>query len=140
MSVETGDATDTDGWTVTTPVDAGSCPLSSDEFIEEVEVQLEQAGLTNVVRVDLSAPSRGVVSLDYLEVIDKGTLGARLGARALQLLLELSDRSGVALVVIPHSFDGPMSDDDLAAWYGRHGFMFAPTMDTPRQMRRDPGS
>lgn len=114
--------------------------MSPDEFIEEAEAQLRNAGLYDRVRVDLSAPPfQGVISINYLEVTDPANRGKRLATAALQLLLHLSDNSGFALDVIPRSFDGPLDDDALAAWYRRHGFRPITTPpDTGREMRREP--
>jgi hypothetical protein len=112
--------------------------LSLDAFIEEAGTRLQREGLSEKVRVDLSAPRSGTVSLDYLEVIDPISRRQGLGTRALLLLLQISDESGIALIVIPRSLNGSMDDDALAAWYGHHGFKLAPTLETPRLMRRDP--
>jgi hypothetical protein len=65
---------------------------------------------------------------------------ARVASRVLQLLVQLSDESGVPLQVIPRrvGHDGGPEDDALEAWYRRNGFVHAPTPDTPRLMRRAP--
>jgi hypothetical protein len=112
--------------------------LSADGFIEEWETRFGGTDLITRVDVRLSPAGVGVVALDYVEVIATDAKGTGLASRVLRLLLELSDESGIALEVIPHSFGGPLDDAELAAWYGRHGFLSAPTTDTPRLMRRNP--
>lgn len=55
--------------------------------------------------------------------------------------MQLADESGIALEVIPHSFDAPMSDEQLAAWYGRHGFyLVVGSPESRNLMRREPRS
>jgi hypothetical protein len=112
--------------------------MSSDEFIEVFEDGRLAASLAEpIVIVDLSA-GRRAVSLDLIRVTPNKR-GMGTATRVLRLITQLSDESGVPIEVIPRSLeDGAMDDQDLAVWYQRHGFQFAPTADTPRLMRRAP--
>jgi GNAT superfamily N-acetyltransferase len=115
--------------------------VSPDEFIEEFHERRAAAGLgdNEGVFVDLSSPSRSLVSFDGIEIAPE-LQGQKLGRRILTLLTEMSDHAGVALELIPHQMEesGGITDDELAAWYRRCGFVDAPTTDTPRRMKREP--
>jgi hypothetical protein len=114
--------------------------MSPDEFIEVFGERLQAAGLSeSMVTVDLSA-GRSSVSFDLIRV-KPSARGNGMAGHVLRLLTRLSDESRVPITVIPRSLeDGALSDQALAAWYLRHGFVHAPTQDTPRLMRREPGS
>jgi hypothetical protein len=108
--------------------------MSPDAFIEEFSERLARTSVCNLVLVELSAPNRSTVSVDLIEVTPTERR-KHIGSR---VLTQLSDEGGVLLEVIPHSFEGHMGDDELAAWYERRGFVFTPTHDSPRLMRRAP--
>ncbi len=72
-----------------------------------------------------------MIAIDLLKVLNPSDLHKGIAGGVLRLLMKLADDSGYALEVIPHSFDGSMSDQQLAAWYGRKGFRVA-------LMRREP--
>jgi hypothetical protein len=112
--------------------------MSPDEFIEVFGYRLLAAGIAEpTVTVDLS-PGRGAVSLDRIHVVPNKR-GSGTATKILRHITQLSDESRVPIEVIPRSLEeGGMSDEALAAWYQRHGFMFAPTEDTPGLMRREP--
>jgi GNAT superfamily N-acetyltransferase len=104
---------------------------SLDEFIDEFERRMEDAQLSGKVRVELSATNtEHLVSLDLIET-DPEHRGQGLGTRALNLIGELADKCGFAVQVIPKNLNGPMDDENLAAWYTRHSFRVS-------TMRRDP--
>jgi GNAT superfamily N-acetyltransferase len=112
--------------------------MSPDEFIEEFHARLERGGLREPeVHVDLSTPGGPDVAFDLIKLAPS-VRGRRVASRVLQLLVQLSDESGVPLQVIPRrvGHDGGPEDDALEAWYRRNGFVHAPTPDTPRLMRR----
>jgi GNAT superfamily N-acetyltransferase len=115
--------------------------VSPDEFIEEFHERRAAAALgdNDGVFVELSSPGRSLVSFDHIDVAP-GLRGQKLGRRILTLLTEMSDLAGLALELIPHQMEGRggMTDDELAAWYRRCGFVDAPTADTPKRMRREP--
>jgi GNAT superfamily N-acetyltransferase len=113
--------------------------MSPDEFIEEFQARLERAGLCDPdVRVELS-PVGPDMSFDYVRV-DPGLRGRGLARRVLELLLRLSDETGMPLQVIPTCIgvDGGLSNEQLEVWYLKHGFVPAGTPQTPRLMRRAP--
>jgi hypothetical protein len=114
--------------------------MSGDEFIEEFEERIRRGRLDAKVRVELSAPRPDVVSLDLLEVRDPADRGNRLATTALRLLLQVADETGMVLEVTPLNLGGHLSDEVLASWYERHGFVAAPSVDHPRLMRRAPHS
>jgi hypothetical protein len=114
--------------------------VSPDEFIENFEERLVAAGLSkSVVTVDLSA-GRSSVSFDLIRV-EATERGKGLAGRVVLLLTQVSDEGAMPITVIPRSLeDGGLGDAALDAWYLRHGFVRAPTQDTPRLMRREPRS
>ncbi len=104
---------------------------SLDEFIDEFERRMKGAQLSGKVHVEFSpTDTERLVSLDLIE-IDHERQGQGLGTRALNLIGELADKCGFAVQVIPKNLNGPMHDENLAAWYARHGFRVS-------TMRRDP--
>jgi hypothetical protein len=113
--------------------------LSPDGFIEKAQDDLLAAGLgTDLIRVEISSVIGGLAAIDFLEIVDQANLRKGVAGRVLQLLMQLADDSGFALEVIPHSFDVPMTDLQLRAWYERNGFRAAESSEAPNLMRRDP--
>jgi hypothetical protein len=113
--------------------------LTSDEFIEKAQDDLLAAELgPDLIRVELSSSVGGLAAIDFLEIVDQANLRKGIAGRALRLLMQLADDSGFTLEVIPHSFDGPMNDLALRAWYERNGFRAAGSPDVPNVMRREP--
>lgn len=108
--------------------------MSADEFIEEFQHRFNQLAICNFVQVNPSSGNGSTISLDYIRV-EQTKRKNGLATRVLTLLLELSDETGVAIEVVPHSFEPEvMSDDELAAWYARYGFVSAPTEEQPKRM------
>jgi GNAT superfamily N-acetyltransferase len=104
---------------------------SVDEFIDEFEQRMKDAKLSGKVHVEFSrTDTERLVSLDLIE-IDPEHRGKGLATRALNLIGELADECSFAVQVIPKNLYGPMHDENLAAWYSRHGFRVS-------TMRRDP--
>ena len=110
--------------------------MSGDEFMEEFEEQIRHGRLNIKVRVELSAPRPGVVSLDLLEVRNQADRGNGLATSTLRLLLKLADETRMVLEVTPSNLGRYLGNEALALWYVRHGFVAAPSMDHPRLMRR----
>ena len=112
--------------------------LSPDGFKEQVEDNLrdhDEFG-PNVIQVDLSPSFERIVEINLLKISDPANRGKKIGSRVLRLLMQLADESDIVLEVIPHSFDGPMSDAQLAAWYGRHGFKLVVGSPESRNLMR----
>ncbi|MGO9037214.1 MAG: GNAT family N-acetyltransferase [Steroidobacteraceae bacterium] len=104
---------------------------SHDEFIDEFQGRMLDAKLVGKVRVEFSPTDvERLISLDLIET-DPEHRGQGLGDDALRLICELADNCGFAVQVIPKNINGPMRDEDLAAWYAKHGFRVS-------MMRRDP--
>jgi GNAT superfamily N-acetyltransferase len=116
--------------------------VTPEEFIEDFHEKRRLAGLGDEhgVKVVLSAPGISqVISCDKIAV-DPTLLGSGLGRRTLDLLVEMSDATGLALELIPHKLPGRpgMSDEELVGWYQRHGFIPSPCPDAARRMVRAP--
>jgi hypothetical protein len=92
-----------------------------------------------MVKVDVEQSSESAVSLDYVRV-EPAARGRGDATRTLNLLMQMCDTAKMTIFVIPANIDDgdSLSDEDLAAWYSRHGFVDAPTDDLPRRMRRSP--
>jgi GNAT superfamily N-acetyltransferase len=103
---------------------------SHDEFIDEVERRMQDAQLFGRVHVTFSGTEPRLISLDRIEV-DAEHRRHGLADDTLRLLARLADECGFTVEVIPKSIEGPMRDEELVAWYARHGFRVS-------TMRRDP--
>jgi GNAT superfamily N-acetyltransferase len=103
---------------------------SQDEFIDEFERRLEAAQLLGKVHVAFSGTEPRLISLDYIEVYAEHRRQG-VGDDTLKLICELADECGFSVLVIPKNMNGPMRDEELAAWYAKHGFRVS-------TMRRDP--
>lgn len=103
---------------------------SHDEFIDECQRRMQVAQLWGKVRVTFSGSESRLISLDLIEVNPEHRRNG-LAGDALRLIGELADECGFAVLVIPKNLDGPMRDEELVAWYARHGFRVS-------AMRRDP--
>jgi hypothetical protein len=79
-----------------------------------------------------------LAAIDFLEIVDQANLRKGVAGRVLRRLMQLADDSGFTLEVIPHSFDSPMNDEELRAWYERNGFRAVDSPDVSNLMRRDP--
>jgi hypothetical protein len=102
-----------------------------DEFIDAFETRLRDAGLQGKVRTIFSGTdSAKLISLDLIEVEPEHRNRGLSGA-ALRLMCDLADECGFAIEVIPKRIEGPMTDEQLVAWYTRHVFRVT-------RMRRDP--
>jgi hypothetical protein len=118
--------------------------VTLEEFVEEFHVRRRLAGVGDEhgVTVVLSAPGiSSVVSCDEIAV-DPALLRSGLGRQTLDLLIEMSDTTGLALELIPYKLPGQpgMSDEELVDWYRRNGFVASPLPDAPRRMVRTPQS
>jgi hypothetical protein len=114
--------------------------VSPDAFIEDFHDRRRAAGLGDEhgVIVELSSSLPSVVSFDQF-IIAAVLRGQGLASRVVDLLTQMSDEEGFALVLIPRRLDDAgLSDAELTAWYRRRGFVDAPTDNTPRQTRREP--
>jgi GNAT superfamily N-acetyltransferase len=114
--------------------------MTPDEFIDEFQTLLAGASLDRPgAKVELS-PAVEAVSFDLL-CVEPAARGAKIARHVLELLLRLSDATGMTILVIPacvYPGDGALTDDQLERWYRDHGFKHAGTPDTPRLMRRVP--
>ena len=115
--------------------------MSPDEFIEELEIRLQHAGLSaSAITFELSASGtsedRSGVTVDKIRVTpEKRRQG--IATRGLRLLTELADERGVDLYTIPHSLETGILDDGLLkTWYESFGFENAGTRMFPALMRR----
>ncbi len=113
--------------------------VTPDDFIEEFHAKRAAAGLggEDGVTVVLATSGWSAVSVDQIKV-DPALQQKGLGSRVLALLIEMSNRAGLDLEVIPSQLPGStgMSNEQLAAWYARSQFVDAPTPDVPRRMLR----
>lgn len=93
--------------------------ISSESFIEKYETLLETNGLREFIRVDLTSET-GSISLDRIE---SKCRNSGYAAKALRLLVDLSDEYHFEIVLIAHPLDDSTDVDRLQMWYENNGFI-----------------
>ena len=103
---------------------------SIDAIREELQVRLEDVGLTKLVLVDISGGSNNTISLDRICSMNKGKKNAD---NALSILLAIADECERDVELIPRALSDETKTDQLERWYARHHFA---RIDSGKAMRR----